>query len=61
MTILKTVTVALLVLNTVTYTTYGTTSNAKDRDTAVNAIERSELVSSRNRRGLSAGMKSVTK
>ena len=60
MAMLKAITVALLVLNIMTYTTYGATSYAKDRDTAENTIERSELVSSRNRRGLSAGMKPVT-
>ena len=60
MTMLKAITIALLVLNTITYTTYGVPANTKDEDTADNAIERSELVSSRNRRGLSAGMKPVT-
>ena len=56
---LKAITVALLVLNTITYTTYGVLANAKDEDAADNAVERYELVSSRNRRGLSAGMKPV--
>ena len=59
MTMLKAITVALLVLNTITYTMYGVLANAKDVDAADNAVERSELVSSRNRRGLSAGMKPV--
>ena len=57
MTMLKAITVVLLVLNTITYTTYGVSANTKDGDVA---IERSELVSLRNRRGISAGMKPVT-
>ena len=60
MTLLKAIAVALLVLNTINCTTYGIQANAKDKDAAENTIERSELVSSRNRRGLSAGMKPVT-
>ena len=60
MTMLKAITVALLVLNTITCTTCGVLANTKDEVAAENAIERSELVSSRNRRGLSAGMKLVT-
>ena len=60
MTMLKAITVALLVLNTITYTTYGVPADTKDRDAAKNAIERSELVNLRNCRGLSSGMKPVT-
>ena len=60
MTMLKAIAVTLLVLNAINYTTYGIQANAKDKDAAENTIERSELVSSRNRRGLSAGMKPVT-
>ena len=57
---LKAIVVTLLVLNTINCTTYGIQANVKDKDAAENTIERSELVSSRNRRGLSAGMKPVT-
>ena len=60
MTMLKVIAVTLLVVNTINYTTYGIQANTKDKDAAENTIERSELVSSRNRRGLSAGMKPVT-
>ena len=56
MTMLKAIAVALLVLNTINCTTYGIQANAKDKDAAENTIERSELVSPRNRRGLSAGI-----
>ena len=60
MTMLKAIVVTLLVLSTINCTTYGIQANAKDKDAAENTIERSELVSSRNRRGLSVGMKPVT-
>ena len=60
MSMLKAITVALLVLNIITYTTYGVPADIKDGDAAENAIERSELFNLRNRRGLSAGMKPVT-
>ena len=60
MTMLKAIVITLLVLSTINCTTYGIQANAKDKDAAENTIERSELVSSRNRRGLSAGMKPVT-
>ena len=60
MSMLKAITVALLVLNTITYTTYGVLADTKDGNAAENAIQRSELVSLRNRRELSAGMKPVT-
>ena len=59
MSMLKAITVALLVLNIITYTTYGVLADTNDGDAAENAIEKSELISLRNRRGLSAGMKPV--
>ena len=57
---LKAIIVALSVLSTTTCTTYGAPGNAKDVDAIANAIERAGLVGSRNRRGLSAGVKSFT-
>ena len=60
MSMLKAITVALFVLNIITYTTYGVSANTKDGNAAENAIQRSELVNLRNRRELSAGMKPVT-
>ena len=54
---LKAIIVALSMLSATICTTYGAPGNAKDGDAITNAIGRSGLVGSRNRRGLSAGMK----
>ena len=50
-------TVVLFVLSVIDYTIYGAPAKAKNGDIANNAIEKSGLVSSRNRRGLSTGTK----
>ena len=50
-------TVVIFVLSVINCTIYGAPAKAKNSATAKNAIEKSGLVSSRNRHGLSTGTK----